>query len=166
MQMTEREKLIWLAGILEGEGCFRVDIRPSARGVGRCGQLRVILGMTDLDVIERANSIFPSSANMYVQPKTGQKTAYVLHWNGPRAKELMEAVLPFMCERRSVKIQESLDEFARLDVVQCVICGSDFKRNKRQMTCNSGGCKKEQLRLQKKKDNAKQYAKRQTLQTP
>ncbi len=92
----------WLAGLLEGEGCFGIyDGRPEV-------QLR----MTDLDVIEKASAYFPGNKIRHeTYPKNPTwKDSYRIRTRGKKAIDLMRLLLPYMGNRRSSKILEILRE--------------------------------------------------------
>lgn len=100
----------WLAGLLEGEGCFRVahDRRP-----GRRPQLTVALKMSDRDVVARAAEILPGTPRKVRTREDSKKNpkwsdTYECSWTGQAAEDLMVAVLPHMGTRRSAKIRECL----------------------------------------------------------
>jgi hypothetical protein len=112
--MAHREDVIWLAGLLEGEGCFLVH--PDRRTPGSRSNLRVALQMTDHDVVDRAYSVFPiggsgprevSAANS--GGHLGKKPHWCVYWHAANAEIVMRAVLPFMGKRRSAKILECLN---------------------------------------------------------
>lgn len=102
------QDVIWLAGLLEGEGCFTVrQPRPAHRA-----ELSVRAKMTDRDVVERAAAVFPANTAITVEPR---RDANHLHadcfsksWYGADAERVMRAVLPHMCMRRTARIQECL----------------------------------------------------------
>lgn len=96
--------IAWAAGLLEGEGCFTNRTNSPV--------LRVSCSMTDLDILERLQSIFGGLIH-----KVGRNTKHFKeHWkdvwvwsiSGDLAKEAMTAVLPYMGKRRSEKINELL----------------------------------------------------------
>ena len=89
-----RDDLIWLAGLLEGEGCFDLH---------RGRYPRVRLGMTDRDVVGRAATLFGARVRLTLKPAPSSATWHT-EISGSRAEEIMEAVLPFMGARRSAKI--------------------------------------------------------------
>lgn len=97
---------VWLAGILEGEGCFD-------RQRGKYARIR--LTMTDRDVVGRVATLFGSSIRLTLQraPKSPTWHAEV---QGARAEAIMRQILPFMGARRSAKIAEILSaSLARQD---------------------------------------------------
>src|ERR1700745_1969177 len=104
MEINEID-LAWLAGLLEGEGSFMMN-----RNI-KFGKLyyypKVVVGMTDEDIIQRAASIFGTS--VYMLPKIdNRKQAWRAQLGGAKAAVLMQLLLPQMGIRRSKKIQEIL----------------------------------------------------------
>jgi hypothetical protein len=124
--------VIWLAGLLEGEGCF--NIRPDKNN-----QVRVSIEMTDRDIIERAAKLFGSNVSQRAPRVLGTcnlcgqsaqdctvaqgynetlkeveryfnvtKRSYQTAIYGDRARNLMRLVYPFMGQRRAAKIEECL----------------------------------------------------------
>jgi hypothetical protein len=97
--MTDVE-LAWLAGLLEGEGCF------SNRADRNCPVIEV--KMTDLDVINRVAEMFGRTAWLIPAQRKGYQDQYRTKIQGEPARELMRKLLPMMGERRSARIQELL----------------------------------------------------------
>lgn len=91
-----REDAAWLAGLLDGEGCF-----DSPRG-----NPRVRVKMTDLDVVLRAADLM--GAKTYLEPaqRAEWSDTMVAQITGEPAVAVMRAVLPWMGSRRSAKITE------------------------------------------------------------
>lgn len=97
----------WLAGLFEGEACF---IYAGKRKSGRA--VRIVLAMSDKDVVARAYAIvgsghfnpdkgkvsrkYPDSKPMYEFSMAAQSDC----------RELMQRILPFMGQRRSEKLSE------------------------------------------------------------
>lgn len=104
--MPSKLDIAWLAGLLEGEGHFRISRQ----------HLQVELRMTDLDVVQRAASVFPAkraevrTSTWDHDNRSNSAVSYRYRWYGPGAQTLMEAVLPYMGERRAAKIRECLAE--------------------------------------------------------
>ena len=99
-----RERLIWLAAWLEGEGSFFVgsDMRR--------GRYPVISATTtDRDVAQRAVA-YLGAARFYVEDSKvyEYKTLCRVRLSGKKAVPIMKALLPLMCERRAAKIREVL----------------------------------------------------------
>ena len=98
----EREDLIWLSGLLEGEGCFGHDSH------GRTSQF-IRLRMTDGDVVARAAKLMGTTPRLEKwQRHPWHKRTWAAMVFGETARALMRELLPLMGERRSAKIIESL----------------------------------------------------------
>lgn len=101
-ELDDREDVIWLAGLFEGEATF--DLHK-----GRYPRVRV--GMSDRDVIGRAATLMGSTVRLSMKP-----APYAAMWHaeisGAKAVEVMRAVLPYMGARRSAKIAAILGESA------------------------------------------------------
>lgn len=95
---VDREAVIWLAGLLEGEGAFDAH---------RGKYPRVRVQMTDRDIIDRAGRLMGTTTRLSLREAPASPT-----WNaevsGPRAEAVMTAVLPYMGARRSRRIAEVL----------------------------------------------------------
>lgn len=107
-EMTPVE-LGWIAGILEGEGCFT----PSRQKVG--GKLyvyaRIQLNMTDEDVMRRfRETVGMGNLNGPHPYKNHPEWKPRWHWDcrTTQAQELMRLVRPLMGERRGNVIDETL----------------------------------------------------------
>ncbi len=99
--MTEIDRA-WLAGLLEGEGCF--GWYPKS-----CDML-VQVGMTDRDVIERAAALMGTAFRGPYRQKSHQPI-YQTAARGQTAVALMRELLPLMGERRQGRIRQSLADW-------------------------------------------------------
>lgn len=98
----KKEDLIWLAGWLEGEGCFCFHKSN--------GSTTVEAGSTDLDIIRKvARLVDGRIENCTSYRKSNRKPFYRVRIFGTKSEKLMRSVLPFMGERRTAKILELLD---------------------------------------------------------
>lgn len=94
--MTTHE-IYWLAGILEGEGCF--TMQPTSP--------RIQLKMCDEDIIIKARSLMQEDSRIFIIPAEGnRKTSYRISIHGIRAIEWMMTLYPLMGRRRKEKIRE------------------------------------------------------------
>lgn len=93
-----RDDLLWLAGLLEGEGSFDAH---------RGKYPRIRLAMTDRDVVGRAASVMDSSIRLALHPAPAKATWHT-EISGERAAEIMRDILPFMGSRRSGRIADVL----------------------------------------------------------
>ena len=92
--------VLWLAGLLEGEGAFCLAN----------GTITVQLGMTDEDVVKRAACLVgnPHIGKQYDKRKPSYKPHFRWTLCGDKAKAVMVEILPYMGERRSKRIDELL----------------------------------------------------------
>ena len=97
--MTEIE-LSWLAGLLEGEGCFS---HRKDRGVPV-----VEVKMTDLDVINRVAQLMGRTVTPIPAGREGYQPQYRARIQGEPARELMRLLKPYMGQRRAARIEELL----------------------------------------------------------
>ena len=88
--MIKVADIAWLAGLLEGEGCFRLNH----------GKYPVIVvTMTDEDVIIKAKNIWKSNTRVY-----HYKNLWRTEVSGAHAVSWMMSLYPFLCERRREKV--------------------------------------------------------------
>lgn len=100
----------WFAGLFEGEGSIEI---------AKNGGVRLCIRMTDLDVIERVDRMFPGSNSIQavvpkpVRPGFNQpKTQYAWRTGGEEpVTEVLTAILPYLGERRSERAREALRHF-------------------------------------------------------
>ena len=88
----------WLAGLVEGEGCIDAPR----------GNARVRVKMTDPDVVLRAASLM--GAKVYADDWGARTHGYRPQWvaqiTGPRAVDVLTAVLPYLGARRTSRATE------------------------------------------------------------
>jgi hypothetical protein len=102
--MPTTNEIYWIAGLLEGEGCFH------AQRQFRSYNVLIQLAMTDEDVIERAAKILGWKQRKPCRPRAHQhKTVYSVGICGARALGWMQTVYPLMGKRRQAKIRKILD---------------------------------------------------------
>ncbi len=102
--MITINQINWIAGILEGEGCFiTLDLKYPA----------IKIGMTDLDVIERVRLIMDKTRtigkNSRKENKSHWKDFYHITVYGDMAIQWMMTIYPLMSIRRKAKIREIID---------------------------------------------------------
>lgn len=102
--MTEID-IAWLAGFLEGEGSF---IAYTWKGRPTYYAPRIQVVSTDIDVMEKACKIMGSKLYGPYCYMEGKKKHWQTQVNNKKAAEIMLLILPFMGERRSIKIKELL----------------------------------------------------------
>lgn len=105
MTNGSRDDLLWLAGLLEGEGSFDAH-------KGRYARVR--LGMTDRDIVTRAATVMGSRVRLALHALP-DKASWHTEITGTTAVEIMREILPYMGARRSQKIAEVLGVVAYRD---------------------------------------------------
>ena len=89
--------LHWLAGLLEGEGCFSLN---SANGP------YVKLAMTDREPVERAALLMGSESYVAARKTLAGKPVYITELSGAkRVRELISKLHPLMSPRRRKQIE-------------------------------------------------------------
>jgi hypothetical protein len=111
--MTEIETA-WLAGILEGEGCFYLPKNSPHSPV-------IQMSSTDHDVICRVGKLLECNVTPYRSAGKKGRLAKKAAWQttiGRRAKvqEVLTAILPHMGKRRTTKIQKCLQAIAAIQL--------------------------------------------------
>lgn len=96
--MPDLSDIHWLAGLLEGEGCFFMT-RTSP-----CIRLR----MTDKDVVTRAAELLGGKVHEEEVRNVEWKTTFRVDICGPNAIVWMVTLLPLLGARRRAKINEIL----------------------------------------------------------
>jgi hypothetical protein len=86
----------WLAGLLDGEGCFDAPRNNP----------RIRVKMSDLDVVLRAADLMTAKTYMEIPWQSDYKPCMVAQITGDRAVAVMRAVLPYLGSRRSGKVTE------------------------------------------------------------
>lgn len=105
-RMIPMSDIYWLAGLLEGDGCF------SSSGKN----INIIVGMTDQDVIERVAQLFGSNVQnprAYKSSTKGKKMFYT-QITGRRAAEWMMTLCSLMGARRRTAIIKALKKWQSL----------------------------------------------------
>lgn len=109
--------LHWLAGLLEGEGCFGMTKQVSRNGDRVYMQPRIVLGMTDRDIVDRAHRMLGKDPrmnqnNVFVLPPTDKnKAKYIISLGGPRAIAWMMTLYSLMGTRRRARIRGLLSDW-------------------------------------------------------
>ena len=121
-EISERD-LFWLAGYLEGEGCFSLRRAKGGTKVlqpnGTYHKLKserrsfsIIAATTDKDIAERVAKIMRCRIKPEIRDKRGNRKPLYVACLGRRkdVRELLTLLLPLMGERRSAKIRYLLSE--------------------------------------------------------
>ena len=106
--MTISEKIIWLAGFLEGEGSFGCVDK------GRSRTIQITFHSTDEDVAKTAAAIMGAKAGGPYQRSTnslGRKPYWAVRLSGDKAALLMRDIRPWMGIRRRSQIDEAIRQW-------------------------------------------------------
>lgn len=104
--MISNNDLHWLAGIIEGEGCFSVSVnRKTAK------TFKISVGMTDLDVITRVSRLLHGRTILHkngngIRDGYARKILYDITIQGPKAIGWMMTLYTLMGKRRRFRIKE------------------------------------------------------------
>lgn len=90
------EQAAWLAGLLDGEGCFDAQRNNP----------RIRVKMSDHDVILRAADLMGATTYHETARQPHHKPCMVAQITGDRAVSVMRSVLPYLGIRRSAKVME------------------------------------------------------------
>lgn len=108
------EHIPWLAGLLEGEGCFCFNRTP-----------RVILCMTDEDIVARVATLWGAPYHKNKIHGTQKKVSFTTTIHGEKAILCMSTIRPFMGVRRSAKIDRVIEVArARPGIARGERCGA------------------------------------------
>lgn len=101
-QQIDDLTIAWLAGLFEGEGNM---------SIAKNGGTRLTIRMTDRDVIEKVDAIFPSTKIQIVdQGPAHWKRQYAWRISQPdTVREILNLLLPWFGERRAAKAREVLN---------------------------------------------------------
>ena len=106
--MLSITELAWLAGILEGEGCFLLTTKSESN----LGYPQINVSMSDKDVMDRVALLLEASIYLKADKrKESYKDQWVAKVNGARAAGWMMTLYSFMGERRKAKIRQVLFEW-------------------------------------------------------
>jgi hypothetical protein len=102
--MIDTKDIHWLAGLLEGEGCFQYR-RYKSKISKQLWYPQIKVEMTDLDPIAKAAKLLGNKVNRGKLLPSG-KRCYLAQVMGRRAIEWMMTLYSLMGERRRAKIKE------------------------------------------------------------
>jgi len=95
----------WLAGLLEAEGSFMKGTPSQPRTP------RVMINMTDLDVIQRVATLWCSSIKHFRKNVVGLKEQFSVQIGGGSAVSIMQLLRPFMGIRRQQQIDRAIASY-------------------------------------------------------
>ena len=103
--ITKKRHLYWLAGLLEGEGCFSLQKRWKQSKY----DISLSLQMTDKDVVQQAAELM--KVPMYGPVKHLEyKLVWAIHIRGQRAIDWAKKLYPLLSRRRKAQIDKALSK--------------------------------------------------------
>lgn len=137
------EDIIWLSGLLEGEGCFSYACSPT-----------ITLGMTDKDIVNRVAILFGKKTRGPYKYSHNKKEVYYTSVCGSMAVSWMMILYALMGERRKQKMSEIINDWKtssgkghKLGTGERSNCHPNRRHYARKMC---GPCYKKFLRARKK----------------
>lgn len=92
----------WAAGVFEGEGSFNFDSRT-----GQSSGVRI--QMTDLDVLEKMQSLFGGTIGTAYEAKGNWKKCYYWYLGSISADNFVKEIYPYLMSRRKARADEWLN---------------------------------------------------------
>ena len=109
-------EVAWAAGIFEGEGCMSLTYSKTVPHAAR--RVRLQVGMTDRDIIERLHYIWPGVPMVARNSHPNYPGAKMMFmWRVNKCAEverILHAMLPWLGERRSQRANELLAAIAAM----------------------------------------------------
>lgn len=130
--MTIQEKIIYLAGIFDGEGCVLIVVRPSRDG--RSPQYAVVceVNMQDGAPIKMLQELF--GGIYHIRKKSGNYPAAEWLVSSQKAKKFIEAIIPYSTVKKE-QLLVALEFISNCkNKVRKGCVGSDRKLSKEEIT--------------------------------
>ena len=96
--LSEKNKLIFLAGLFDGEGSFGIWGKGNGKKTFQCS-----VEMKDHDLIQRFHNFFGGSFNKCKKRKSHWAQTWRWRLSGVRAYECIDMMIEYMCRRRQEK---------------------------------------------------------------
>ena len=97
-KLSEKSKLIFLAGLFDGEGSFGIWGKGKGRKTFQCG-----IEMCDKDILDRFSDFFGGNVMKVKLRKSHWTQTWRWRLSGPRAFECIDLLIEYMCQRRQEK---------------------------------------------------------------
>jgi len=111
--LSEQERLIWSAGIFDGEGCINISRNRKA---GAYSRLMIIVVMRELEPIMMLQSLFPGSWVNIVHRKNRNGHYHRWTMSGRKAADALIRWFPYLVVKRDqaqkgIDFQDHVDEW-------------------------------------------------------
>lgn len=94
--MTKREKLAYVAGIIDGEGCISIHSGPDNRN----WTIRLTVDMQSKRIIDNLVGVFGGRCNP-VTKETAKFVIYYWYLSGKKAYEALKKMKPYLVEKQA-----------------------------------------------------------------
>lgn len=101
--MIKKTDIAHIAGILEGEGYVTISKYKNNNRYSYYYRLAVSIEMTDFEVINYINEVYPGNVGKYSPRKNGTKSTLKIIWTGNAACNFLELVLPYLKGRKVIE---------------------------------------------------------------
>lgn len=98
-----REDAAWLAGLLDGEGCF-----DTVRG-----NPRVRVKLSDFDLVIRAASLMDATTHETRPDNLNHRPLLTAQITGEQAVRVMRTILPWLSSRRAARVTQIVSDYNR-----------------------------------------------------
>jgi len=111
--LSEQERLIWAAGLFDGEGCINISRQRKGKAWSR---LMIIVVVTELEPIMMLQSLFPGSWVNVVHRKNRNKHYHRWTMSGRKAADALVRLFPYLVIKRDqaqkgIDFQDHVDEW-------------------------------------------------------
>ena len=112
MSLSEKEKLIFLAGVFEGEGTMGYWKNGITKNGKVMRRIQCAVKMTDKDIIDRFMDYFNCGNVLQLKQKENHhKICWSWRITGSKALQVLEQMLPYFGSRRSKKYYDMVKSF-------------------------------------------------------
>jgi hypothetical protein len=141
-QLTDKEKIIFLSGIFDGEGSFGVW----SRGKGRPKTLQIKVETCDSDMVARFHEMFGGVFHLTGKRQEHHKNLFRWRMTGDGAWIVLQEMIPYMCLRRRRKYNGLVKPFG----YGCEDWGSHLQKQTRN----------EEINVRRSNENGRAYGQR------
>lgn len=127
-QLTKKEKIIFLAGVFDGEGSFGMW----SSGKGRARMLVLKVETTDADMVARFKETFGGTFFANKARKNNWKNSFTWKVVRDQAWKVLEEMIPYMCLRR----RQKFNGLVKPTGYGCEDWGSHLQKQAREQTSN------------------------------
>ena len=110
--LSDKEKLIYLAGVFEGEGSFGIwNNKIDRKNKTIKKYINISIQMTDEDIIKKFSDFFGGPYQNYKPRNHQNKIVYSWKTKGKKALDILYQIMPYLGKRRQEKFNNLLLEY-------------------------------------------------------